>query len=137
VSDFTVKYIGNLSTQIEHLDTGKIITTDAPKDNKGLGRTFSPTDLASSSLASCMLTIIAIACQTHNINIKTMNSNISKTMSSQLPRRISKIKIGINIVGILNEKSKKIIARSAKNCPVHHSLNPNIDIDLKINYSSL
>ena len=137
MSDFTVKYIGNLSTQIEHLDTGKKITTDAPKDNKGLGRTFSPTDLASSSLASCMLTIIAIACQTHKINIIKMNSNVSKIMSSELPRRISKIKVKVNIQGILNDKSKKIIARAAKNCPVHHSLNPNIDIDLKINYLSL
>ena len=53
MSDFKVLYKGELSTEMEHPDSGTKILTDAPKDNQGLGRTFSPTDLVSSSLASC------------------------------------------------------------------------------------
>ncbi len=132
MSNFKVTYKGQLTTEIEHLDTSETIITDAPKDNQGLGRTFSPTDLTSSSLASCMLTIIAIAKRTHNLSIKKMNADVSKIMSLTSPRKISKIKVSINIEGNLDEKSKTIIERSAKNCPVHHSLN--VDVALTINY---
>ena len=132
--DFNISYKGNLSTEMEHLESGQKILTDAPKDNQGLGRTFSPTDLLASSLGSCMLTIIAIAAKTHNINVLGMDSSVSKTMSNTSPRKIDIIEVNIDIRGEFNKKSKTIIERSAKNCPVHHSLNPNIKINLNINY---
>ena len=133
MSGFKVTYKGDLSTEIEHLDSGSKITTDAPKDNQGLGRTFSPTDLVASSLASCMITIIAIAKRTHSLNIDAMNADVDKIMSSSLPRKISQINVKISIQGNLDDKSKLIIERSARNCPVHHSLD--ISVDLIINYS--
>ena len=43
MSSFEIKYQGNLRTTAKHLDSGSIIETDAPKDNHGLGETFSPT----------------------------------------------------------------------------------------------
>ena len=134
MSDFKVAYKNNLSTEMTHLDSGDKVITDAPKDNQGLGRTFSPTDLVASSLGSCMMTIIAIAARTHNLNILDMNANVSKIMSTTSPRRINRINVIIDIKGEFDEKSKKIIKRSAENCPVHHSLNSHIKIDLKINY---
>ena len=134
MADFKVFYKGDLSTEITHLDSETKILTDAPIDNQGLGRTFSPTDLVASSLASCMLTIIAIAANTHNIDIKTMNADIIKKMSKTLPRKISQIDIIIKITGRFNDKSRKIIERSAKNCPVHHSLNKEMIINLDVQY---
>jgi len=134
MSDFKIVYKDNLSTEMTHLDSGDKVITDAPKDNQGLGRTFSPTDLLASSLGSCMLTIIAIAAKTHNINVLGMDSSVSKTMSNTSPRKIDIIEVKIDIRGEFNKKSKRIIERSAKNCPVHHSLNPNIKINLNINY---
>jgi len=134
MSDFKVVYKDNLSTEMTHLDSGDKVITDAPKDNQGLGRTFSPIDLVASSLGSCMMTIIAIAARTHNLNILDMNANVSKIMSTISPRRINRINVVIDIKGAFDEKSKKIIERSAKNCPVHRSLNSHIKVDLKINY---
>ena len=134
MNSFEIKYNGNLRTSAKHLDSNTVITTDAPKDNQGLGRTFSPTDLVASSLSSCMMTIIAIAARTHSINISCMESNVSKKMSTTNPRRIDRIDIVIDIEGEFEDKAKKIIERSAKNCPVHHSLNHDIEINLKINY---
>ena len=134
MSDFKVTYLGDLSTEVIHLESGSKILTDAPIDNQGLGRTFSPTDLVASSLASCMLTIIAIAAKTHSIDIKSMTSNIKKIMSKTTPRRISQIDIEIKISGSLNDKDKIVIERSAKNCPVHHSLNHDININLDFRY---
>ena len=109
MSDFKVSYKGNLSTEIIHLASGSKILTDAPIDNQGLGRTFSPTDLVASSLASCMSTIIAIAANTHNIDIKTMDTDITKIMSKMSPRKISQIDIKMKIIGKVNDKAKKII----------------------------
>ena len=134
MADFKISYKGDLSTEIIHLASGSKILTDAPIDNQGLGRTFSPTDLVASSLASCMLTIIAIAANTHSIDIKTMDANITKIMSKTLPRKIFQIDINIKIIGEFNSKTKKIIERSAKNCPVYHSLNKDIEINLDIQY---
>ena len=134
MSDFKVSYKGDLSTEITHLSSESKVLTDAPIDNHGLGRTLSPTDLVASSLASCMLTIIAIAANTHKINIKSMEADVIKVMSKTVPRRISQIGIKMIITGIFNDKSKKIIERSAKNCPVHHSLNKEMIINLDIQY---
>ena len=61
MNTFEIKYQGNLRTTATHLDSGSEINTDAPKDNHGLGDAFSPTDMVCSALASCILTIMAIA----------------------------------------------------------------------------
>ncbi|MFN5324060.1 MAG: OsmC family protein, partial [Bacteroidota bacterium] len=53
-----VTYEGELRTRALHKPSGTEIVTDAPVDNKGRGASFSPTDLASTSLASCMMTIM-------------------------------------------------------------------------------
>jgi len=132
MSDFNIEYKGELSTEIIHVQSDSKILTDAPKDNNGLGRTFSPTDLVASSVGSCMLTIIGIAAKTNNIEIEKMSAKVSKIMSKNLPRRISEIKVTINVSGIFDSKSKSIIERSAKHCPVHKSVNS--DIHLNFNY---
>ena len=45
-------YLGNLRTEIEHIQSGNKVLTDAPLDNNGKGEFFSPTDLFASSLGS-------------------------------------------------------------------------------------
>jgi putative redox protein len=62
-----VIYIGQLRTECKHLRSGEKIITDAPVDNKGKGEAFSPTDLTATSLATCMITTMAIAAETHQI----------------------------------------------------------------------
>ena len=135
MSEFKISYKGELRTEIEHLDSSVKIITDAPKDNQGLGRSFSPTDLVASSLASCMITIIGIAKRTHKMNIEHMDARVSKVMSNNPPRRISEINLSINITGQLNAKSRTIIERAAHTCPVHNSLHPDIKIKLSFIYT--
>ena len=54
-------YVGDNTVELEHGPTGRKMTTDLPLDNGGKGRTFSPTDLLASALASCILTIMGMA----------------------------------------------------------------------------
>lgn len=121
------KYLGNLRTEIEHIQSGNKIITDAPLDNNGKGEFFSPTDIFTSSLGSCMLTIIGISANTHGFSIDGTTLEIEKVMAAN-PRRVAEIKIDLIFPKDANytDKQKKIIEASAKTCPVANSLHPDI-----------
>ena len=70
MSDIEIIYIGDLRTKAEHLKSGVVWNTDAPVDNMGKGESFSPTDMLATALGSCMLTIMGIKANQHNIDIK-------------------------------------------------------------------
>ena len=69
MAKYRTYYIGDLKTEAEHLKSGSKIMTEAPEDNNGKGMMFSPTDLFSASLASCMMTIMGIAAQAHGFSV--------------------------------------------------------------------
>ena len=133
MNSFEIEYTGNLRTAAKHLDSGEIIFTDAPKDNHGLGKAFSPTDMVCSALASCMLTIMAIAVEKSGDNIKGTKVVAKKTMGSN-PRMISKIDIAITFPKDYDQKTRAILERSALNCPVHKSLSEKVIKNVSFNY---
>ncbi len=120
-------YNGQLRTTAEHLYSKSILETDAPLDNNGLAQRFSPTDLVATALGSCMLTIMGIAGNTHNINIIGTEVAVEKVMVNE-PRRIGAIKIVFTFPEdlIFSDKEKTILERAALNCPVHKSLHPDL-----------
>lgn len=129
-----VKYLGELRTQATHLKSGEQIITDAPNDNHGKGEAFSPTDLMSTSLAQCMITIMGIAANNHAINIDGTEAEVTKIMADQ-PRRVG----GIDIKLIMphtpySDKEKSILKHAAENCPVMKSIHPDIKVNLTIQW---
>ena len=136
MSSFEIKYQGNLRTTAKHLDSGSIIETDAPKDNHGLGETFSPTDMVCTALASCILTIMAIAVEKNGININGTKAMVTKTMENN-PRRISKIDIDLTFTKDYDAKTKIILERAAFNCPVHQSLSEKVDKNIYFIYPKI
>ena len=133
MNTFEIKYKGNLRTTATHLDSGSKISTDAPKDNHGLGEAFSPTDMVCSALASCILTIMAIALEKKGISIKGTTAIVKKTMGNN-PRRISKIDIELTFPTDYDEKTKVILERAAHNCPVHHTLSEKVEKNINFIY---
>ena len=127
MSAINIEYIGDLRTQSTHVASGDVITTDAPLDNNGLGRKFSPTDLVASSLGSCLLTIMGIVAKRNHIDMTGSHVIVKKTMSEN-PRRISKINIDIFMKTDLDDKDIKILKNASKHCPVHNSLSESMDI---------
>lgn len=121
-------YNGLLRTTAIHLQSQTQIISDAPIDNQGKGEAFSPTDLMATSLASCMFTIMGITGKTHAIDIDNATAEVTKIMATE-PRRVSEIHISFNFPNQKNysEKDKKILENAALNCPVYHSLHPNIE----------
>ena len=119
-------YSGNLRTEALHVKSGQKIITDAPIDNKGKGEAFSPTDLLCASLGSCMLTVMGIAANTHQINIEGTSIKITKIMTSN-PRKIAEVIVEFTFQGKnYSEKEKKILEISALTCPVALSLHPEL-----------
>ena len=120
------KYLGDLRTEIIHLRSGSIITTDAPVDNKGKGENFSPTDMVAAALGSCIFTIMGIAALEHSFSIEGSACSITKTMAEN-PRKIGEIKIEFDFTGKeYSDKQKKILDYCVKTCPVSLSLNESI-----------
>ncbi len=128
-----VTYLGNLRTECVHIQSGATIITDAPTDNHGKGEAFSPTDLAATSLGTCMLTIMAIKSNDLGIDLKDSTVEVTKIMQAE-PRRISKIIIVMNMAIAVDEKTKIILERTAMNCPVLLSLHTDIDKEITINW---
>ena len=126
-----IDYLGDLRTESIHIDSNDKIITDAPKDNNGLGRKFSPTDLVASALGSCLLTIMGIVAKRHKINMIGSRIEIDKHMLDN-PRRISKIIVDIFMNANISKSKMNILKRAAAQCPVHRSLSSKIEI--LINY---
>lgn len=128
-------YLGNLRTEIEHVQSGNKVITDAPLDNNGKGEFFSPTDLFASSLGSCMLTIMGISANSYGFNIDGTTVEIEKTMAAN-PRRVAQIDVVFTFPkGVhYSDKEKRLIESAARTCPVGNSLHPDIVKNIVFNY---
>lgn len=136
MSTSEVIYLGDLSTEATHIKSSSTIRTDAPTDNNGLGRTFSPTDLLATSLASCMLTIMGIRANESQLNIKGSKASVAKTMSSK-PRKVSGIQIHLEIRDSgLTKTQKRVLEKAALNCPVALSLSKSLKQEITFSYRS-
>ncbi|SJZ52263.1 OsmC family protein [Sediminibacterium ginsengisoli] len=128
-------YKGDLRTTAQHLQSGSMIETDAPTDNQGKGERFSPTDLVATALGSCMVTTMAIKARSMNIELDGTRVDVTKIMVSD-PRRIGKIIAHVYFPeGLqLDEKTKEILERTARTCPVERTLHPDVELDLAFNW---
>lgn len=123
-----IKYLGNLRTEAKHLDSKNLIITDAPKDNLGNGEAFSPTDLMSASLASCMLTIAAMKGKSLGIEMQGVSIEVEKRMQAN-PRKVSEIVLRFDWKGLdqkISPEQLEILKEAALNCPVAISLDPSL-----------
>lgn len=129
-----VKYLGNLRTVCKHVQSETEIVTDAPVDNKGKGEAFSPTDLVATAYASCMITIMGIFCNEHEINFDYAEAKVQKIMGTA-PRRIERIVIELDLTGNnWAEETAERVLRAGKACPVAKTLGDNVAVDFTFNY---
>lgn len=127
------KYMGDLRTEMTHVQSGEKVITDAPTDNNGKGEYFSPTDLVASALGSCMVTIMGMAAKTHDIDIDGTHWEITKVMAPS-PRRIGEIIIDLYFPHDYTPKQKMILENAGATCPVAHSLHPDTIQTIRYHY---
>ena len=128
-----IVYTSQLRTEMTHCQSGTVVLTDAPVDNKGKGEVFSPTDLMATSLGSCMLTIMGIAAQEHGFSIDGTKATVVKVMASD-PRRIAEIKIDLHFPVAYSDKHMKILRHISKTCPVALSLHPDLIQNVSLHF---
>lgn len=128
-----ILYASDLITEAIHLKSGKRIMTDAPEDNNGKGSAFSPTDLVSAALVSCMITIMGIKANQLELSLGKIESNVTKIMGIH-PRRITKLVIELNFEKEFEDEIRKQLEEAGVNCPVAKSLHPEIIQEVKFSY---
>ncbi|TAH06031.1 MAG: OsmC family peroxiredoxin [Sphingobacteriales bacterium] len=131
----SVIYQGQLRCQATHNQSGSIMETDAPTDNRGKGERFSPTDLLCVSLGTCIITTMGIKATDMEIDLTGATLQIQKHMYAD-PRRVGKIEITIDFPKALNlsEKDRTILQRVGDSCPVQKSIHPDIETVITYNW---
>lgn len=127
------RYLGDKKMAVSHGESRTTITTAAPKDNGGDGSSFSPTDLVGAALGSCMVTIMGLMAERENISLIGAWFEVEKHMS-QNPRRIGQLPITIHLPRQLTPEQRVKLERGAHTCPVHHSLHPDIKVEVAFLY---
>ena len=132
----TVIYEGELRTVATHVQSGTKIETDAPLDNQGKGKRFSPTDLVATALGSCMTTVMGIKARDMEIDLKGMEISIEKIMKAD-PRRIGGINLTFHFPQslVLDEKQMTVLERTANTCPVIYSLHPDLVVEVAFHWN--
>lgn len=120
------QYLGELRCESTHVKTGSSLITDAPVDNCGKGSTFSPTDLLTTALLNCMITIMGIHANDNSLELRNVRATAIKKMGVN-PRRVIEAEIEILLDGSNLIKSERAALESAAlNCPVAKSLSPDL-----------
>jgi uncharacterized OsmC-like protein len=100
-----------------------------------MGERFSPTDMVATSLASCMLTTMAIKARDMEEALVHVKIDVEKIMTSN-PRRIS----GINLTFHFPEhfsaspQQQQQLEQIAMTCPVKESIHPGISLGVHFNW---
>jgi len=132
--EISIKYLGDLRCEARHEPSGTVITTDAPVDNEGRGESFSPTDLAATSLGACMLTIMGIAARKQGVDLGNTQVKVLKEMTPKPPRRIAKLTVVFTIPLPASHEKRAMLEEAARSCPVHLSLHPGVEQEMRLDW---
>ncbi|MCP9887705.1 OsmC family protein [Cyanobium sp. ATX 6A2] len=124
------RYDGGMRCIAEHGPSGSVLTTDPPTDNAGRGECFSPTDLVATALATCLLTVMGIVAERHGWPLDGAAARVTKTMSSEPPRRIAALEVWVSLPRGLDVNQRHALQRAAEGCPVKASLEEAIHMTL-------
>jgi putative redox protein len=133
-----VAYLGQLRCNATHGPSGMTLATDAPKDNKGRGEAFSPTDLVATALGTCMLTTMGIRAQERGWSLEGMRLSVEKHMTQAPPRRIAKLAVRIGVPGSaqLAAADRAFLEQTAHNCPVRISILEAIEVPVHFDWAA-
>ncbi len=131
-----VVYEGQLRTKCTFAGADTVIFTDGPKSSGGLGENFSSTDLVAVGLGTCVMTNIARAAETHNIDYGKMELEIEKEMSTDAPTRIASVSLRFTFEKSCPIKDQERLQRAAKACYVKNSLRQDMEQNIELIFPS-
>ena len=121
-----IRLIDSQATKIQHLDSNSTICTSVSPIYGGKGDDFSSTDLLAAALGSCIGSSLAPVLQRAGISLDKIHITVVKQLSSN-PKKIILLQTNVLIQQEINEIMLKKLIKTAQTCPVHRSLNPEIN----------
>ena len=138
--EINLVYEGQLHCVATHGPSGATLSTDAPVDNHGKGESFSPTDLVATALGACVMTIMGIVADRHQLDLTGTRIHVTKEMIQQPVRRIGRLAVTVTVPADkaerLSETDRSKLETAARHCPVHQSLHPDIDAPISFSWPS-
>src|SRR5687768_13432967 len=108
----SIVYQGKLRCSPQPVQSGSMIETDAPTDNRGKGERFSPTDMVCVALATCVITTMAIKATDMQIELDGASLKVTKHMLSE-PRRIGGIDVELELPGAsIDQKDRDLLEKT-------------------------
>jgi len=130
-----IEYEGDLRCRAVHGPSGTELRTDAPADNQGQARSFSPTDLVATGSGTCMLTIMGIAAEKHGWDLRGATATVEKHMIADPARRIERLEIVLRIPGDFDERARTTLERAAMACPIHRTLDGKVELPVRFEWT--
>lgn len=126
----TGTYDGSLRCTAKHEQSGTSLATDAPRDNQGLGESFSPTDLVATAFVTCIATTMALMARKHGHELGALRYEVTKEMTATAPRSIARLAATIWLPASARAVPEGELERAARGCPVHRSIAPEVVKDV-------
>ncbi len=82
-----------------------------------------------------MPTVMGIFAERHDIDLAGLKVSVKKHMSEDLPRRISKIEVDLEIPIAEDHPQRAALEKIAMTCPVHESLAAGIETPVNFRYT--
>jgi len=139
VVDIDITYDGALHCSAVHRPSSAELATDAPKDNRGRGESFSPTDLVATGLGTCMATVMGILARDRDYRLEGMRVHVKKVMTPP-PRRIARLEVEISVPAPATQslpfEARAELEHVAHTCPVRLSLLEAIEVPVRFDWHS-
>lgn len=128
--EIDILYEGQLHCAATHGPSQARLATDAPVDNHGKGENFSPTDLVATALGTCIMTVMGIVAERHQLDLVGTRVHVTKDMVQQPVRRIGRLAVTITVppekAAVISAADRGKLEAAARHCPVHQSLHPDV-----------
>lgn len=134
--EIKVEYTGQLHCEASHGPSGQKLSTDAPTDNGGKGQSFSPTDLVATALGTCVMTILGLVAERHEVDLQGTQIQVTKEMITAPVRRIGVLRTVVTIPAkaVPDIELRTRLETAARKCPVHQSLHADIQAPIDFHY---
>ena len=113
-----------------------MVHTDVPAEHGGRGECFSPPELASAALGTCLMSVVAIVAERNGLDVSKMNADLTMEMTASPASRIGSIKAVIRLPDAkdVSDAVRQKLEAAANACPVKNSLHPDINVSVEFIY---
>ncbi len=77
-----------------------------------------------------MATVVGILAKRKEISVEGMRVTVRKHMSEDQPRRITRLELDLIMPLPESHPERKLFESAARGCPVHHSIHPDILVEM-------